>query len=75
MSATATHPTALPPGQAPVTLTREDYLAQNDLYTLLIQEIKLLGRHGASPYRRAAAPRVELQLTLLQQQIAPLIAG
>lgn len=59
----------------PPALTTADYIAQSDLYQLLIHETQHLGRHGATPYRRAAASRVELQLSQLQQQLQPYLTS
>lgn len=63
--------TAPPPT---ITLSQDDCHAQVFLYTLLIAEIKHLGHHGATPHRRAAAGRVELQLIALRDQLTPHLA-
>lgn len=74
MSATATVP---PPASTPpvVTLTPADYRAEYDLYQLLLKDVRFLGRHGATPQRRAAAGRVELRLLPITQELAPHIGG
>jgi hypothetical protein len=77
MSSPATAEVAAPPSttlQPTITLTKEDCHAQVTLYTLLIQETKHLGNHGATPHRRAAAGRVELQLIALRDQLTPHLA-
>lgn len=66
------HPSPAPGSSA---LTPEDYRAEHDLYTLLIRDTQLMGRHGATPYRRAAAPRIELQLLALQSLLTPHLGG
>lgn len=64
-------PATPPPPPEAANLTPRDIEAQVDLYDILIAETQQLGKHGATPWRRAASGRVEVQLGLLRSQLIP----
>ena len=52
----------MPNDQAPHTFTLQDAEAEVALLQILKSECCQLGKHGASPWRRAAAARIEQYL-------------
>jgi len=55
----------MPNDQAPHTFTKEDAEAEVALLQILKSECCMLGKHGASPWRRSAAARIEQHLDSL----------